>query len=206
MLQAEVVSRKQEVEALQTANKEMSDRLIQAEQKIKDSEQYSRRDNLMITGLSASVAEIAAASGSDGTNGQSPQSTRNKVLDFCHDNLNLDLDQTDISTTHFIKSKNAASSKQVLVRFTNHTARDQVFYSKGKLRDIHDGKSTQEKYFINEDLTENNRKLFGAAQDKFKRKLVLSAWTSNGRIYVKTADGTIHTITTIAQLNYVARP
>ena len=99
----------------------MSDRLMRAEQKINDLEQCSKR------GFSASAAEIAAASGSHGTNRQSPQCTQNKVLDFCHDNLDLDLDQTDISTAHFIKSKNTASSKQVFVRFTNRTARDQVF-------------------------------------------------------------------------------
>ena len=61
LLQAEVTSRKDEVADLQNTKKNLSDRLAVAEGKINDLEQYSRSTNLVITGLTTTVAEVFLA-------------------------------------------------------------------------------------------------------------------------------------------------
>ncbi len=58
--QAEVASHKNEVVALQSANKELNEKLANAEGKLNDLEQYSRCDNLVLSCIPASAAEIAA--------------------------------------------------------------------------------------------------------------------------------------------------
>ena len=52
-------------------------------------------------------------------------------------------------------------------------------------------------------MNELNRKLLDAARNKLKKKLITTAWTSNGGVHVKTADGTSHTISSITQLNHI---
>jgi hypothetical protein len=66
-------------------------------------------------------------------------------------------------------------------------------------------RAANNRVYINEDLSENTRKIFGAARAKLKSKLLTSAWTSNGRIHVKDNNGSFHTISSMSQLQAVAR-
>jgi hypothetical protein len=64
-----------------------------------------------------------------------------------------------------------------------------VLQARGKLRAISVDRAANNRVYINEDLSENTRKIFGAARAKLKSKLLTSAWTSNGRIHVKDNNG-----------------
>ena len=97
LLQAEVTSHKDEVADLQNTNKNLSDRLAVAEGKINDLEQYSRLDNLVITGLTITTAEVLQAS----DHGQSSMVMRDKVVEFCGNVLGVQIDLFDISAAYF---------------------------------------------------------------------------------------------------------
>jgi cell division protein FtsB len=51
MLKADLSSRNKSIQALEEANTDLIARLAKAEAKIEDLDSYSRRDNLLITGL-----------------------------------------------------------------------------------------------------------------------------------------------------------
>ena len=89
--------------------------LTLASHELDNIEQYSRRDNLVITGNSASFSEAT----SSGTNKHIEQ-TIDKVIELCRDKLGNEVTPSDISTAHRIKLKsdrglNAAS---IIVCFT----------------------------------------------------------------------------------------
>ena len=101
LLQAEVTSCKDEVADLQNTNKNLSDRLAVAESKINNLEQYSRRDNLVITGLTTTAAKVLLALDHE----QSLMVTQDKVVKFCGNVLGEQIDYFDISAAHFIKAR-----------------------------------------------------------------------------------------------------
>ena len=143
--------------------------------------------------------------------------TREKVVEFCSNVFGVLVDHSDIKAAHFIKARRPDATTQTLVRFTSRIVNDRILYARGALEQKNIGKADSEKHYINKDLTNLNMKLFGAARDKLKNKLlfgtardklknklVTSAWTSNGRVHIKTADGTSHIIFSITQLNHIA--
>jgi hypothetical protein len=136
---------------------------------------------------------------------ESSETTVSTVISFCHDKLGVSITPDDISTAHHIKAKRPGDPTQVIVRFARRSKRDAVLQARGKLRAINVDRAANNRVYINEDLSENTRKIFGAARAKLKSKLLTSAWTSNGRIHVKDNNGSFHTISSMSQLQAVAR-
>lgn len=204
LLKADVASRAKCIETLQLANEDLSTRLVKAEAKIKELEAYSRRDNLLITGLAPTVAELAAAHDSD-VQAESSTTTEAKVVAFCSQHLGVAITAEDISTTQYTKPKKATDPKQVVVRFVRRAKRDEVFYARGKLRTTNTTIEPAKRFYVNEDLADGTRKLFGMARTKLKERLLTSVWTSSGRVHVRDKGGHYQVITSVAKLNEITR-
>jgi hypothetical protein len=91
-------------------------------------EAYTRRDNLIITGLPVrSAAEAASIPDGDGR-GEHGATTQQAVLELCNQHLNVPITPADISITHRLKKQPTAKGPPaVIVRFTNRIARDTVY-------------------------------------------------------------------------------
>jgi len=195
----------EQVKNLQTINAELSTKLEKEAAARDELEQYSRRDNLLITGIPASMAERAAAG--QGTqpnlNAESSDVTTTKVISFCEDVLHVSIDANDISIAHRCKMRRGSKVPPVLVRFTRRSKRDEVFRAKSALKAYNEQRPMDERAYINEDLTENNNKLLGIARKAVKDHKLESAWSFNCRIFVKTAglNGSRHSITSLQRLN-----
>ena len=76
------------------------------------------------------------------------------------------------------------------------------FRAKAHLKTFNASRPSSERSFINEDLTETNRKLLGAARKAVSDNLLDSAWSSNCHVYVKALppDGKRYTITSLQRL------
>jgi hypothetical protein len=107
------------------------------------------------------------------------------------------------STAHHFKTK--CDPTQVIVRFACRSKPDAVLQARGKLWAINMDRAANNCVCINEDLSENTRKIFGAAQAKLKSKLLTSAWISSSRVHEKDNNGSFHTISSMSQLQAVAR-
>ena len=164
-----------------------------AAKEVRNLEQYSRRDNLVISGLPATFAETAATT--DESSSDSQGSTVQKVLDLCNSSLGLQLSPDDISSAHRLKSsRNHEASLLVLVRFTRRSTPDDVFRSRFKLKDENSGKRPCDRIYINENLIDFNYRLLGAAKQHVKYKSIESVFTSNCRIKIKCLDDSYHFI------------
>lgn len=167
---------------------ELNMNLAAAYAKVEDLEAYTRRENLIITGLPISNAAEATKTpaGSDERQTEHATETERAVLTLCQ-NMNVPISSTDISVTHRLrKIPNIKGPPAVIVRFTNRKARDAVYAARKTLKSIQD---TQLSYphpvYINEDLTKQQSHLFSEARKLVKSKIISNTWTSQGHVYIK---------------------
>ena len=189
----EIDSLKTSIKKAENQNTALEDDLCAARNKIDDQEeeiaelyqlqdnleQYTRKQSLEICGIPAgayvpteeAVLKIASA-------------------------LDVAMSAEDINISHKIKSKGAGT---ILVKFQNHKAKSRLYKARTKLKnlrltDIFTGMSTATRVaagtgriFINENLTSHRKDLLRKANDKRKDGLVISAWSTDGKIFLKTS-------------------
>ena len=142
-------------------------------------EQYTRKQSLEICGIPDSAYS----------------STEDAVLQLA-ETLDVPLSPGDINISHTIKRKDAGT---ILVKFQSHKAKSRFYKARIKLKnirlpDVFPNVSTatrvaagQGRTFINENLTTYRKDLLRKANDKRKDGLVISAWSQDGKIFVKTS-------------------
>lgn len=141
---------------------------------------YTRRDNLLITGLpTESFAEAAATA--DAGEGQPSQSVEQSVLALFNTKLGVAIQPSDISIAHRLKKRDVSGHHppMTVVRFTNRKAREAVYGARRLL------KSHNEKIFINEDLTKATANLYKQARLLARSRLIHSTWTTSCCVYIK---------------------
>ncbi len=158
--------------------------------------QYTRRDDLMIHGLQlntyADVTSSLSAQSID--NGISSDATEEQVIKFFDEALKIKVGKADISVAHRVgqnRATNATSNSAnrlyppILIRFTNRKIRDLIYASRKML------KNTMPGTYINEHLSPINAAIFMKARTLVKQKTLISAFTTNGVVYVRdsTAPG-----------------
>ena len=132
------------------------------EQIIDKQEQYSRRNCILIHGVKEEQNE----------------DTDNVVVKLIKDNLEEDIDLTELDRSHRIgKKKSNGKARPIIVKFARYNVRRKVFYNKKKLK----GKNIS----INESLTKFRMEKLQEARELYDRK---SVWTYDGHIMFKVND------------------
>ena len=152
-----------------------------------DAEQYSRRSCLRISGLPESHGE----------------STDSIVLTIAKD-CNVDLSLNDIDRSHRVRSRKATDAhaptrpSDIIVKFVSYRFRAAFLQCKSKLKNS----SKYKGVYINEDLTRSRTEILRAARDLVRRRLIHSAWTYDGRIFIKVSiDGKRLLVSSLEDLN-----
>lgn len=201
-LQADVAARDTKIDGLVADIKKLRGELHDANMEIQSLEQYSRRDNLVISGIPSSAAETASAT--DDSSADSRNTTIQKVVELCNNTLDLNISVNDISAAHRLRSgrsANQGAKPLVLVRFARRAVRDEVFYARSKLKSFNTNKDMADRIYVNEDLTTHNRLLLGAAKRELKSKSIRGAWTSNCHVKIRCLDDSVHTVSSAADLH-----
>ena len=149
---------------------------------LNEAEAYQRRENLIFNGLLLRMADIASVN--DDPLAESCPSIASQIATFCSDKLNIDIADKDISVAHALGN----GRKAIIVRFVRRYARDKVFYAKTKLKNYKDAAGN--KVFINEDLTENARKILKVARTKLRDRHIAAVWIKSGHVFYKDNRGT----------------
>lgn len=93
-----------------------------------------------------------------------------------------ELAEAEITALHRLPSK-PDKIPGIIVRFASQTTRDAWLSRRGKLR------NTGNKYFINENLTKQNRELLAKAKEWTKGKGFMYVWHRNGKVFIRRKDG-----------------
>ena len=124
MLQTDITAKDDTISTLVAANTALENNFKLASHKLDNISQYSRRDNLIITGISASFSEATSSE----TNEHIKQ-TADKFIELCCDKLGIEVTPSDISTAHHIKLKcdRGSNAAPIIVRFARRSIREMVY-------------------------------------------------------------------------------
>ena len=188
---------------LEQENQEKSEQIKILTERIDAMEQYSKVENLVISGLETRLySSVATTEESNAASGEPPKSEINRVekavFALFNDELNANIQESDISVMHYLplkrSDKNKNKPKDIIVRFTNRRAKNSVMakrYILGNRKSDRTNQETKPAIYINEHLTKTNATLFYETRRLRKEKLINNAWTFNCKIYVRTNGDTV---------------
>ena len=110
--------------------------------------------------------------------------------------IGVNLSSDDIDRSHRVGKRGVKPRRDIIVKLSTYRARERLFKNRLKLKN-----SELNGTFINEDLTKARSELLYQARQRVRSKLLLGAWSSDGRIFVKGLDGKINRISSLAHLD-----
>lgn len=168
-LQIEIESQKDQCKVLQ---RELSKSENLRKKSANDIEQYSRRNNLKISGLD------------DPNPAESAVETRTKVIQFMREKKLCNLTTADIDIAHRLPN-HAGRARDIIVKFVSRYTRDEILRNRKLLKGS--------RIFINEDLTRLNSSVFMCVKKKMPDE-VSQVWTRNGTILYRNHTNNIHSV------------
>jgi hypothetical protein len=169
------------IEELNKENQELRAR-------IESTEVHSRRNSLIIHGIPEATAQDFVLGPHSGTalGHQGPRGfhqTEELIVGFCNDNLDLPVTIQDVSFAHRLPRGKMDKHRPIIVTFTSHRIKEDVYGSRRRLRTLHSGSNAGAPVFINEHLTKLNAQIFAGTRQLLKGKKITGTWTSGGIVY-----------------------
>ena len=181
-LMKEINTVKEENKKLKSENSELSTTVIDLKERVDkleltadDSEQYSRRNSIRITGIPEDKDKA--------------EDTDDIVMKLSGD-LGVLLSPADIDRSHRVGVPRSGRNRAILVKFATYRARHSLYSKRMDLRKTDEWKNT----FINEDLTSRRSKILFKARNYVRAGLLKSCYSSDGRIYMKDKSDKKHLI------------
>lgn len=140
-----------------------------------EADQYSRRNNLEITGVPFTAQE----------------STENIVKKIAQVS-NIEISSASIETCHRVPTRVKDKHQPIIVKFTNRKDRERFRQATRKQRlrvkDIYPNRDNTEPIYINEHLTPTRKEILRKVIEVKKQKKAKYVWTVNGIIFYKRND------------------
>ena len=156
------------------------------EDKIDQLEQYTRQENIIITGLktshkSCSCRVTSNDANCDGENAphEELETLENQVIGYLNTNLDVNIKACDVSACHTLNGdkKGTFDMPKIIVRFVNRKRKIELLKNSRKL------KSTR--VYIHEHLTHRNSQIAYAARILKKQGKIYSTWTKDCIVFIK---------------------
>ena len=164
----------QSVEKLAFAMTKLNAELITSHQRCEDLEQYSRRNDIIVSYGSSSL--------------------ETQVCNMLNDYVTPPIEPTEIERTHRIYRKASRTTSDrppdIIVKFQSYRTRARLLTKDAmvQLREASEDTSDKDKMFISEDLTTDRKELFFKTRTLKKQGHIKSTFTRDGKIIVKLAD------------------
>ena len=176
---------------LQQANIELKYLIIEKDRKIAiletsvdDLEQYTRIDDIIISGLGVRHSSYARAAAHANAR-ETPDTASQDDLENVEDQVvglfgsrGNTVDKREISACHLLKAKNPTDKHPIIVRFVNRKSNVNI------LRNGRNLKGTN--VYVNEHLSRKNADIAGFARQLKRRQRIHSTWTRNCKVLIKT--------------------
>ena len=188
---------------------DLNSRVTQLENQIDNHEQYSKIDNLIVTGLKVLRPFNATALLVNDQSqvkvddeGKEEWSTNDKdimadnFIRFAKEKLDVVLNRHDISDMHTLP-RDKDKMDTCIVRFSNRIARDKVIRNRTKLKTT---SNSSKKIYINEHLTKKNGEIAREARQMRKNGTILGTWTKSCKIFVKKLDERVVRVDSLTDL------
>ena len=153
--------------------KEMEKNKNEAEEQINQLEQYSRRNNLRIEGLTDSDRETA-------------EETVKNIISKVNEHMpEVKISPEQIDIAHRIGPFKEGKSRSVIVKLQSRMTKQKIMKNKRKLKGTG--------IFINEDLTRRNQLVLASVRKK-QADFITKAWSYEGKIFYKDVNDSIQEV------------
>lgn len=178
--QEEILKLVADVKELRLANEEKDRRISQLENTVADLEQYTRMNDVIVTGLRIKPRSYAAAVAPSENGGepseQDLRSTEQQVVAYM-ESKGINLDADSIEACHPLPQRRVDGKQNVIIRFVNR---------KHKVALLRQGRNLKgTNVYINEHLTRKNAAIARQARLLRKESKIQGTWTSNCRVFIK---------------------
>lgn len=171
-LESKIKSQANTIKTQQQSIQKLQDEVKINTRKIDELEQYGRRNAVRISNVPVEDIPVIPD-----TNGR--RDTDSFIISLCRDSLHLELSPSTISRSHIVGKVSHLGRCQIIVKFTRYNTRRLVYVSRTALKD------DERDIFITEDLTAIRYRALKHLRKKRKHNLIVSAWSSDGRIFAK---------------------
>ncbi|KAK7880596.1 hypothetical protein WMY93_032761, partial [Mugilogobius chulae] len=166
-----------EIKDLRKQNDEKDKKIQALENRLADLEQYTRLNDLIITGLDVKPRTYARAVVPDvEPNEKDLESVEQQVVRFMQ-NKGIALDSRDIEACHLLPRKDKQLKPAIILRFTNRKQKHALLKQGRNLKGTN--------VYINEHLTKKNADIAKQARLLRKQNKIQATWTSNCRVFIK---------------------
>ena len=169
------------VKDLRTQIEDKDKKIRSLESRVDELEQYTRQDDLVITGLKTRHKSYARATLSEPVHDsqhapyEEMESLYDQVVSFIGDNMGVQLQENDVSICHTLPGKK--ETPNIVLRLTSRKAKNKILKQTKQLKGTN--------VYINEHLTKKNMSIAATARKLRKEKKILNTWTRNCKIFVK---------------------
>ena len=159
------------------------------ENRVHELEQYSRREDLVISGIelkNRSYARVTRTGQNDDNNEGAPieeqESVETQVInEFAKRDVLLKSE--DISACHTLGKKEPGKTNPIVIRFVSRKTKIDILRNSKKLKDPQN--ESWPKIYVNEHLTKLNASIARKARFLRKQQKIVSTWTRNCTVFIK---------------------
>lgn len=179
---------KEKYNAVSAENKTLVKENEKLSRRIADLEQYSRINNVEIRGVPSTQGESCVA-----------------VLQKIGEKIGCHVPPTDLDTVHRVPAK---KDKNIIARFCSRTKKAEFISKARKARlnatTLGFPPSAETKVFVNDHLTQENKRLFAQALELKKQHNWRFLWTDNCRIKARKTEGSrVYVISCTSDLSLI---
>ena len=176
---------KEEVKSLKKLIKEKDDKIAVLERRVDDLEQYTRMDNVVISGLKTRHRSYARVASEELRGEDAPmhelQTLEEQVIEFFH-SKQITIQKESISACHLLPKRASNGARQtepnIIIRFANRKHKTDLLRQGNKLKGT--------RVYINEHLTKKNADIARCARLLRKQRKIKSTWTRDCKIWIRT--------------------
>lgn len=168
----------EEVKELRRQNAKKEERISDLERRVDELEQYSRVNDVVVTGLKVKLQSYAKAVANTGSepDEQDTISVEHQVATLLQ-SRGITLDVDDIEACHLLPRRRDSDPPVVIMRFANRKKKIDLLKQGRKLKGTN--------VFMNDHLTRKNREIARKARILRKQGKVQSTWVRNCKIFIK---------------------
>lgn len=173
----------EEIRQLKIIIQQKDERIDLLEQRVDDLEQYSRADDLVITGLETRHQSYARATGLSGYQqgedapSEELETLEQQVVRFMKSKI-IPLDKQQISACYILPSKDKKNKPKIIVKIASRRHKVEILKEAKKLKGTG--------VYINEHLTKKNAEIAWTSRTLKKENKIQSTWTRNGKVFIRT--------------------
>lgn len=169
----------EEIRSLRNQNAEKEKRIVYLESRVADLEQYTRMNDVIITGLyikPRSYARAVTAGSKEEQGDLDGSSAEQQVAGFLQ-SKGIDLDCNNIEACHPLPRRNASDKPAIIIRFVNRKHKNALLKQGRKLKGSN--------VYMNDHLTKSNADIAKKARYLKKLGKIQNTWTANCKIFIK---------------------